>query len=106
MVPEAPANFWEVGFKQGGHVFEAGKSYTFSAWMKSNSGPLDINMKLERDADPYDGYEQKVTITEDWAEYSLTTPVIPETVDPAATTFHVGFAPGDFLVDNVMFYAN
>jgi hypothetical protein len=106
MVPEAPANFWEVGFKQGGHVFEAGKSYTFSAWMKSNSGPLDINMKLERDADPYDGYEQQVTITEDWAEYSLTTPVIPETVDPAATTFHVGFAPGDFLVDNVMFYAN
>jgi hypothetical protein len=105
-VAAATADFWSIGFKQGGHVFEAGKSYTFSAWMKSNSGPLDVNLKLERDGDPYDGYEQLVTITGEWAQYSLTTPVYTETVTPAAATFHIGWAAGEFLVDDITLTAN
>jgi hypothetical protein len=105
-VAAATANFWDIGFKQGGHVFEAGKAYTLSAWMKSNSGPLDVNLKLERDGDPYDGTEEMKTITEEWAQYSITTPVYTETVDPAAATFHIGYAVGEFLVDDISLTAN
>jgi hypothetical protein len=105
-VAAATANIWDIGFKEGGVVFEAGKSYTLSAWFKSQSGPLEINLKLERDADPYDGYEQLVTISDEWAQYSLTSDVIPETVDPASATFHVGYAAGEFLVDDIVLTAN
>jgi hypothetical protein len=72
--------------------------------MKSLSGPLDINMKLERDGGDYSGTEQLVTISEQWAEYSITTPVYTETVDPAAATFHIGHAAGEFLIDDVRLY--
>ncbi|MCP4251648.1 MAG: hypothetical protein GY778_31815, partial [bacterium] len=39
-VTELGTNFWDVGLQHGGHVFEAGKSYTLSIWLKSKSGPL------------------------------------------------------------------
>ena len=42
-------------------------------------------------------------MTEEWAEYTVNTGVIPETVDPAAITFHIAFAAGDFWVDNAIF---
>jgi len=104
VVPDIGANTWDVGLKQGGHVFEAGKSYTLSASLKSISGTLDIHFKPERDGDPWEGYgEQTFTITEEWAEYTVNTGVIPETVSPAAITFHIGFAPGDFQIDKVVF---
>jgi hypothetical protein len=104
-VNSAGANNWDYAMIQRGRVFEAGKKYTFSAFLKSKQGPLDIRLKPERDADPWEGYgDQVFTITEEWAEYSVTTPVIPADVDPAATTFHFAFAPGDFWVDGVRFY--
>jgi hypothetical protein len=105
-VPEATANAWDAGFKQPGHVFEAGKLYTLSAWMKSLSGPLDVNMKLERDGGDYFGYEEMKTITEEWAQYSITPPfAFTETLDPAAATFHIGFAVGEFLMDDIVLTA-
>jgi hypothetical protein len=73
--------------------------------MKSLSGPLDVNMKLERDGGDYAGTEGMVTITEEWAQYSITTPVYTETVDPAAATFHIGFAVGEFLMDDIVLTA-
>jgi hypothetical protein len=104
VVPVAGANFWDVGLKQSGHVFEAGKSYSLSAWFKSKVGPLDINMKPERDESPYDGHgEKRITITDEWAQYTSNSDVIAETVAPAAITFHVSFAPGEFLMDDVVF---
>ena len=105
-VPAATTDYWSLGFKQGGHVFVKDRSYTLSAWMKSNSGPLSVNLKLERDGGDYSGTEQMANITEEWAQYSVTTPVYAETVDPAAATFHIGHAAGEFLVDDIQLYEN
>ena len=45
-----------------------------------------------------------MTMTEEWAEYSVTTPVMTEHVDPASITFHIGYAVADFWIDDVKFY--
>jgi hypothetical protein len=62
-------------------------------------------MKPERGASPWEGYgSQAITITDEWAEYTTNTDVIPDTVDPASITFHIAYAPGDFFVDDATFY--
>jgi hypothetical protein len=102
VVPAAGANFWDVGMTDGSQVFQAGKKYKFSAWIKCKSGTLQVNMKPERGADPWEGYNDKVvTATDKWQEFSTTTGVIPAEVKPASPTFHLGFAPGDFWMDNI-----
>jgi hypothetical protein len=105
VVPAAGANFWDVGLSQPGYVFQAGKSYTISAFFKYKEGTLDINVKPEHAADPWEGYgEQVITISDQWVEYSVTTPVFAVDTSPASATFHIGFAAGEFWVDNVRFY--
>ena len=104
-VGSAGANFWDAGLQHGGHIFEAGKSYTLSVWFKSKSGSFNINIKPERAADPWDGFgSQEITITEEWAQYTVNTGVIADIVDPASITFHIAYAPGEFYVDNAVFY--
>jgi len=105
VVPTAGANFWDIHVSQEGYVFEAGKSYTLSAFFKCNEGTLDVNFKPERGADPWEGYgEQVITMTDQWVEYSITTPVFTTEVSPGTITFHTGFAAGEFWMDNVRFY--
>ncbi|MDT8302420.1 MAG: carbohydrate binding domain-containing protein, partial [Sedimentisphaerales bacterium] len=105
VVADAGANFWDAGLQNAGYIFEAGKKYTLSVFLKSKSGPLDINFKPERAADPWEGYgDQVLTITEEWAEYNVTTPVLDADVDPASVTFHIAFTAGDFWVDGARFY--
>ncbi|MFH1719871.1 MAG: carbohydrate binding domain-containing protein, partial [Planctomycetota bacterium] len=105
LVPEATANFWDAGLQPVGEVFEAGKQYTVSAFLKAKSGTLDINFKPELAESPWTGFgDQMITITDQWAEYSVTTPVFETDVSPAGFTFHIGSAVGGFWVDNVRFY--
>jgi len=105
VVAAAGANFWDAGLQNGGHVFEAGKQYTLSAFLKCSQGTLDINFKPELAADPWSGFgDQAFTMTEEWAEYSVTTPVIEADVDPACITFHIAYAAADFWIDDVRFY--
>ena len=105
VIPEAGANNWDSGLSDGGYTFEAGKTYTFSAFVKSKSGTLDIRLKPERAEDPYEGYgDQVFTMTEEWQEFYVTTPVFTEDVTPASPTFHFAFAPGDFWIDGVRLY--
>jgi hypothetical protein len=105
VVPEAGANFWDAGLQHAGHVFETGKKYTLSAFLKSKSGDLQINFKPELGEDPWTGYgSQAFTMTEEWTEFSITTPVFTENVDPATITFHIQYAAGDFWIDGVRFY--
>jgi len=120
VVPEAPiegtyclhvitntpgANDWDYGVNNGGHVFEGGKKYTVSVWLKCKEGTLDIRLKPEHGADPWEGYsDQVLTMTEEWAEYSVTTPVFAENVGPVSITFHTAFAAGEFWMDDVKFY--
>ncbi len=104
-VPDAGANFWDFGLQYGGFVFEAGKQYTLSAFLKSKSGTLDINFKPELGEDPWTGYgSQSFTMTEEWTEFSVTTPVFTEDVTPATLTWHIGYTAGDFWIDSVRWY--
>jgi hypothetical protein len=99
------ANFWDVGLQPRGIVFEKGKKYTLSAFMKCKQGELIVNMKPELAADPWTGYgEQQVTINEKWVEYHVTTPVFATTVAPAGVTFHIGFAKAEFWIDDAKWY--
>ena len=106
IVPTAGANFWDAGLQTYfNQVFEAGKHYTLSAFFKSRSGTMRINFKPELTVDPWTGYgEQMITITEEWAEYSVTTPVISTNVSPAQITFHIANSAGEFWMDAVRFY--
>jgi len=87
VVSAAGANFWDAGLQHAGHVFEAGKKYTLSAFLKCKEGTLDINFKPELGADPWSGYgDQVFTMTDEWAEYSVTTPVFAEDASPGSTS--------------------
>ena len=104
-VTDPGADFWNAGLQHTGHVFETGKMYTLSAWLKTASGTLDVNFKPELGADPWTGYGSQVkTMTDEWAEYAVTTPMMTEDVNPAAITFHIGSAVADFWIDDVKFY--
>jgi len=99
------ADFWDAGLEHSGIAFEQGKKYTISAFLKSKKGDLQVNFKPQLAADPWTGYSEKMmTITEKWAEYSVTTPVFTADVRPASFVFHIGSAVGGFWVDGVRFY--
>jgi hypothetical protein len=103
--PAAGSNNWDVGMTDGSHSFQQGKKYTFSCFMKCKSGTLQVRMKPERGADPWEAYNELVaTVTDTWQEFSVTTPVIAATVTPASPTFHFNFAAGDFWMDGVRLY--
>ena len=105
VVPTPGANFWDVGLSHAGHVFEAGKHYTLSVFLKCKEGTLDINLKPELGADPWTGFgSQVVTMTDQWVEYSVTTPVFDEDTSPGTITFHIGFATAELWIDGVRFY--
>jgi hypothetical protein len=104
-VPEPNPNWWEIGLVPSGAVFEQGKHYTVSAFLKSKEGEFQVDFKPQKSADPWTGYGQETfTITEEWVEYSVTTPVFTESVTPAGVTFHIGFDAGEFWIDGVRFY--
>ncbi len=101
----AGANFWDAGLQHTGHAFEAGKQYTLSAFLRCSAGTLDINFKPELAADPWTGFgDQIFTMTNEWAEFIFTTPVLEANVSPAAITFHIAFAAAEFWIDGVRFY--
>ena len=104
-VAAAGANFWDSGLQHAGHTFETGKKYTLSAWFKVSEGELNVNFKPELAQDPWTGYgAQAYTMTEEWQEFSVTTPVFTEDVNPATITFHIGYEASEFWVDGVRFY--
>ena len=106
VVNTAGANFWDGGVQTfNSQVFEKGKKYTLSVWFKCAEGERQINLKPELAQDPWTGYgSQEVTMTEEWAEYYVTTPVMTEDVDPATITMHIQYEPGEFWIDYAQFY--
>ncbi|MEN6578539.1 MAG: carbohydrate binding domain-containing protein [Phycisphaerales bacterium] len=104
-VPTASANFWDSGVKCTGLTFQNNRKYTLSAFCRCDQGTRQINFKPELDADPWTGYGATVfTMTGEWAEYSITTPVFTADVSPGCITFHVGFAAGVMWMDCIRFY--
>jgi len=105
VVPAAGGGPHEVGMSDGSHIFEQGKKYTFSCFIKCKSGTLDFRMKPEHCADPWEGYNDQIfTATEEWQEFYVTTDVFAEEVAPASPSFHLAFAAGDFWMDNIRLY--
>ena len=99
------ANWWNVGLQSSGAVFESGKKYTVSVFMKCKEDTFQVDIKPQQAADPWPGFgQQTFTITEEWAEYSVTTPVFTEDTSPPAVTFHTGFGTGEFWIDGARFY--
>jgi regulation of enolase protein 1 (concanavalin A-like superfamily) len=104
-VPTAGANYWDIGLSPRGMVFQKGKKYTLSAYLKCKKGTLQLDFKPQIGGDPWTGYGQKtVTMTDKWAEYTTTTPVFTEDVTPPNIAFHTGFAAAEFWVDDVKWY--
>jgi len=104
-VAAAGANFWDAGLEHPDHVFEQGKHYTLSAFVRCSQGELGINFKPELGQDPWTGYgETQFTMTEEWQEFSITTPVFASDVSPGTITFHIGFAATTFWIDGVRWY--
>ena len=86
-------------------VFQKGKKYTLSLFLKSKNGTATINLKPELARDPYTGYgEKQVRATEKWAEYHTTTPVFTADVNPADVMFHVEFKAQEFWIDDVKWH--
>lgn len=99
------ANFWDSGLQHAGHIFEGGVKYTLSAFLKCGEDTLQINFKPELGQDPWPGYGEKAfTMTEEWQEFSTTTPVFAADVDPATITFHIAYDISHFWIDGVRFY--
>ena len=97
--------YWECCLQHGRHVFEKGKKYTHSAFFKCKKGKMQIGFELQIGQDPWTVYSEQVfTITDEWAEYSLTSPVFTEDVSPGNVLFRLAFEVGDFWVDGVRFY--
>jgi hypothetical protein len=104
-VPSKAPNFWEAGLQPKPIVFEAGKKYTFSVWLKAKTADVQINIKPELATSPWTAYGEKmVTVTTQWQEFSVTTPVFATTINPPGLTLHVGNATGGFWVDGARLY--
>jgi hypothetical protein len=105
VIPSKAANFWESGVQYKNLTFASGKKYTLSAFLKCRKGTLQINFKPELAEGAYTGYgEQTLVMTEEWAEYHITTPTMTSSVTPAELTFHVGFEASEFWMDDVKWY--
>lgn len=104
-VEDGITNHWDAGLQPTGEELDQGKRYTCSAFIKSRTGELGVNMKIELSVDPWTAYaEEMKTITEEWAEYHVTTDVLSSTVSSPGFSFHVGHATGGFWVDDVKYY--
>ena len=98
-------NNWDIGMTNGGHTWQKGKKYTFSAFMKTKSGTLQVRMKPELGADPWTAYNEIIAeVTDTWQEFHTTTPVFASDTTPCSPTFHIGFAAGDFWMDGIRLY--
>jgi len=103
-VATLPGNYWDRWVKPNDKdlVFESGKKYTFSAFMKSSHGVFRCKVKPERNGTGYGPVE--IEITEEWQEFSVTTPVFDSTLEGCEVALLIGYQVGDIWIDNARFY--
>jgi hypothetical protein len=101
----AGANSWDAWLKYQDLIFQQGKYYTFSAFLKCTTGTMQVMLKPELNQDPYTGYgAETVTINDQWQEYHVTTPVLTGDVNPADIVFLMAYSAGTMWIDGVRFY--
>ncbi len=109
-VSGAGTNRWDAAVQPAiasppGPIFQKGKKYTLSLFLKSKTGTAQVFLAPELNQDPYTGYGTlAVTMTDKWVEYHTTTPVIPADVNPAHLTIHVAYAAQEFWIDDAKWY--
>ena len=109
-VSGAGANRWDAAVQPSlasppGAIFQKGKKYTLSLFLKSKTGTAQVFLAPELNQDPYNGYgTMAVTMTDKWVEYHTTTPVFAADVTPAHLTFHVAYTAQEFWIDDAKWY--
>jgi hypothetical protein len=109
-VTGAGVNPWDAAVQPAlasppGAIFQKGKKYTLSLFLKSKSGTARVLLAPELNQDPWTGYgTMDVTMTDKWVEYHSTTEVIPADVNPAHITIHVAYAAQEFWLDDAKWY--
>ncbi len=104
VVEEKGENTWDSQLKYMNLVFEAGKVYTLSAYIKSDD-EMQVRLNPQLSEDPWTSYgAQTFTTTNEWQEYHITTPPMTETVFPANLDFHFNYSVGELWIDDVKFY--
>jgi len=100
------ANNYAIGLQPRPTItYQSGKKYTFSVFLKCKSGTMQATLKPELGADPWTGYNSLVvTMTDKWVEYHTTTPVFSSNVTPGQVSMHIGYAIGEFWVDDAKIY--
>ena len=103
---EIGEGFWMYNTSQDGFVFEAGKKYTLSVFLKAKAGTeMRANLRPSQTAGNYPNFNEKfVNITDTWAEYSTTTDVFSVDTAPGGVIIQLGFASGEIWMDDVRFY--
>ncbi|OHB64229.1 MAG: hypothetical protein A2Y76_15920, partial [Planctomycetes bacterium RBG_13_60_9] len=109
-VTGAGANPWDAAVQPAlasppGAIFQKGKKYTLSLFLKSKTGTAQVLLAPELNQDPWTGYgTMGVTMTDKWVEYHTTTPVLAADVTPAHITIHVAYAAQEFWIDDAKWY--
>jgi len=105
---EIGAGFWLYNARQQppGFVFEAGKKYTLSVFLKAKAGTeMDANLRPTQADGSWPNFNEKfVDITDTWAEYSTTTEVFSVDTAPGMIIIQLGFVSGEVWMDDVRLY--
>jgi len=89
-----------------GLTFEEGKYYTFSVFLKGSSDGMKVFLKPQDRGGSWTGYGAEYkTITTEWTEYSVTTPVFG-TIQPYDhdVSIWLGIQAGDVYIDHARWY--
>ncbi len=109
-VSGAGTNRWDAAVQPAlasppGAIFQKGKKYTLSLFLKSKTGTAQVFLAPELNQDPYTGYGVlAVTMTDKWVEYHTTTPAMPADVNPAHLTIQVAYSAQEFWIDDAKWY--
>jgi hypothetical protein len=97
-----------VQFMTANHpsVYEKDEVYTLSAFIKSDDS---MRFHLLISGGSEDGFQpsfrsETFTTTDMWKEYHLTTAPMPERPQATRAKFFVGYAPGEFWIDDIKVY--
>jgi hypothetical protein len=90
---------------QPGLSFITGQHYTFSVFLKGSYDGMQVYLKPQERGGSWTGYGAEYkTITTEWAEYSVTTPVFTGDVATADVSIWLGIQAGDVYIDHARFY--
>ncbi|MBN2591261.1 MAG: carbohydrate binding domain-containing protein [Sedimentisphaerales bacterium] len=91
---------------QPGLIFETGKHYTFSVFLKGSYDGMQVYLKPQDRGGSWTGYGAEYkTLTTEWAEYSVTTPDFGTILEnDHDVSIWLGMQAGDVYIDHARWY--